>query len=159
MCINKSPLSLWVWLYNTVLYILEEGLNTEEKAKGPGCWFILECRTNHLTAMIIWTKVFRRTSLMVGCWFGMVWTGLSSIFPKHPFHQVAASLFILFFKSSWWKIASAARNWIHSVPPNSSDNLYLLFCIYPSSMSNIIETSWLMCDISERRRPRRRWLT
>ena len=28
----------------------------------------------------------------------------------HPFWQVAAILFILFFQSSWWKIASAARN-------------------------------------------------
>ena len=40
----------------------------------------------------------------------MVWTGWSSIYPKHPFCQVAFILFILFFKSSWWKIASAAKN-------------------------------------------------
>ena len=57
-------------------------------------------------------------------WFGMVWTGRSSIFPKHPFRQVAVILFILFFKSSWWKIASAARNLINSVPQTAATTVY-----------------------------------
>ena len=45
----------------------------------------------------------------VGWWFSVVWTRWSSVFPKHPFRQIAVILFILFFKSSWWKIAIAAR--------------------------------------------------
>ena len=53
---------------------------------------------------------------MVGWGFGMVWTRWSSIFPKHPFCQVAVILLILFCKLSWWKIASAASNWNNSDP-------------------------------------------
>ena len=45
-------------------------IKTEEKAKAFGG--ILECRTNHLTARMILTKVFGRTSILVGWWFGMV---------------------------------------------------------------------------------------
>ena len=78
-----------------------------------------------------------------GLRFGMVWAGWSSIFPKHPFRQVSIILLILFFKSSWWKIASAARKWINSVPPNSSDGLCLLFCLYPSSMNSTVPTTGL----------------
>ena len=67
-------------------------IKTQEKAKVVAVdWGdLLECCTNHLTARMFW----------------------SSIFSKHPFCQVAFVLFILLFKSSWWKIASAARNWI-----------------------------------------------
>ena len=65
---------------------------------------------------MIWTTVFERPSILVRWWFGMVWTRWSSIFPKHPFRQVAVILFILFFKSSWCKIASAARYLINSTP-------------------------------------------
>ena len=39
-----------------------------------------------------------------------------------------------FLKSSWWKKASTARNWINSFPPNRCDDLCLFFCLYPSSM-------------------------
>ena len=45
--------------------------------------------------------------------------------------------FILFFKSSWCKTASAARNLINSVPPKQRMRRplpALLFCINPSSM-------------------------
>ena len=53
--------------------------------------------------------------------------------------------FILFFKSSCCnssyssnrptvKTASAERNWTNSAPPNSSDDLCLFVCIYPSSV-------------------------
>ena len=42
--------------------------------------------------------------------------GWSSIFSKHSFRQVAVVLFILFFKTSWWKTASAVRNGRNSVP-------------------------------------------
>ena len=43
-------------------------------------------------------KILGRTSILVGWWFGMVWTRWSFIFSQHPFHQLAFILFILFFK-------------------------------------------------------------
>ena len=44
-------------------------IKTEEKAKvvAVGYGDVLECRTNHLAAKMIWTKVFGRTSILVGC--------------------------------------------------------------------------------------------
>ena len=76
---------------------IEEG-SRQKEGKGRRCWLgdVLECRT----------KIVR--SILVGWWlFGMVWTGWSSLFAKHPFRQVAVIILILHFKSSWWKIASA----------------------------------------------------
>ena len=49
-------------------------------------------------AGLTWRKVFGRVNQ------------LTIHFSKHPFRQVAVIPLILFFKSSWWKIASAARN-------------------------------------------------
>ena len=40
----------------------------------------------------------------------------------------------LIFSSSWDKIASAARNWSNSIPPRSSDDLCLLFCVKYKSL-------------------------
>ena len=88
--------------------------------------YILECRTNHLAARMIWKKVFGRTSILVGRWFGMVRTRWSSIFLKHPLREVAIILFILFFKYLVWQGTE-------SIPsPDNSDNLFLRFCLYPS---------------------------
>ena len=49
--------------------------------------------------------------------------------------MVLVQFILLFFNSSWCKIATVARakHWINSVPPRSSDNLRLLFCINPFS--------------------------
>ena len=55
--------------------------------------------------------------------------------------------FILFFKSSWCKIANSARNCINSVPPNSSHDLCLLFCINTSSKLTHIMSSLLVAMI------------
>ena len=93
-----------------------------------GC--TLECCTDNLAASVIWRQVFWRTSIFAGCWFGVVWTG----YPDHPFFKASILLFLLFIKPYWCKIASAARNWINSASPSSSDDLCLLFCIYPSSI-------------------------
>ena len=41
---------------------------------------------------------------------------------------------MLLSKSFWCKISSAARRWISSVPPRSTDDLCLCYCINPSSM-------------------------
>ena len=80
---------------------------------------ILECHTNNLAARIIWIKVFR---------FGIVWTGWSSIFSKHPLHQVPVILVILFFKSSRPKYCSYCGMELNQFrPPSSSDDLCLLF--------------------------------
>ena len=101
------------------------------EGKGRHCWLrdILECHISHLAARTIWRKVFKRTSILRGFWFGVVWTGWSSIFPKHPFRQVFNLLFTLFYKSFWHQIASAACNCIYSVPPTSSDDLCFPFCL------------------------------
>ena len=60
---------------------------------------------------------------------GFVWCEPDDhpLFSKHPFSKVAVILFLLFFKSSRYK-----RN----RPPSSSDDLCLLFCIYPSSIAH-----------------------
>ena len=90
---------------NTSLFLLPEHrrrINTEEKEKVvAGCCLggLLECRTSHLSARIIWKKLLEEHSF----WEGgvLVWTGRSFIFLKHPLRQVSVLLFINFFKSSW----------------------------------------------------------
>ena len=133
---------LFIYGSNSGLYILflasqhRRRIKTEEKAKvvAVGWGDVLECRTNHLAARMYGTKVFGRTSIFVGLLFGIVWTRWSSIFPKHPFLQVAVILFILFIQIILVENGKWAWNWINFVPPNSSDDLCLLFCLYPSSM-------------------------
>ena len=96
---------------------------------------VLECHTYHLAARMIWTINFGRTSILVGWWFSMVWTGWSSIFSKHPFQKVALILFILFFKIILEENNSKCSKELNKFcPPNSSNDLCLLFCLYPSSM-------------------------
>ena len=83
----------------------------------------------------MWTKVFGKTSILRGLWFDMVWTGWSSIFSKHPFQKVALILFILFFKIILEENNSKCSKELNQFcPPNSSNDLCLLFCLYPSSM-------------------------
>ena len=60
---------------------------------------------------------FRRTSIVGGWWFGVVWTGWSSVYLKRPFCQVSILLFIIFFKSSLRYMASAA---FYSVPQSAA---------------------------------------
>ena len=67
--------------------------------------------------------------------FGMGCTGWSSIFSKHLFRQVAFILFILFFKIILVGNSSCGKELNKFCPPNSSDDLCLLFCLYPSSMA------------------------
>ena len=73
---------------------------------------------------MIWTKVLGRTFILVGWWFDVkrmiIHFSKASISPKSLYS-------IHTFSNHWWKIASAARNWI-----NSNDDLCLLFCLYPS---------------------------
>ena len=52
------------------------------------------------------------------------------------FVQIILVLFILLFKIVLDKTASAARNWKNSSPPNSSDDLCLLFCLFPPFSSD-----------------------
>ena len=68
---------------------------------------------------MIWRKLFWENMVLGGWWFGVVWTGWSSIFPKHPFRQEAVfNLFL--FKSYWQWSASAACNQINSVAQASA---------------------------------------
>ena len=73
------------------------------EGKGRRCCLgdILECRISHFAARMIWRQIFKRTSILGGWWFGVMWTGWSLIFLKHPFRQVFVLPFFLFFKSSW----------------------------------------------------------
>ena len=53
----------------------------------------------------------------------------------------------LFFKSYWSKIASMARKWMKPFPPNSSDDLWLIFCLNPSFRTVVMDhtkTSYFM---------------
>ena len=52
--------------------------------KGRRCWLgdVLECHTSHLAARMILRKVFGRTSILGGWWFGM-WCELDD----YPFFQ------------------------------------------------------------------------
>ena len=53
---------------------------------------------SHLEARVIWRKLHGRTSILEGWWFGVVSTGWSSIFPKHPFAKF--SFFFSYFSSN-----------------------------------------------------------
>ena len=86
---------------------------TEEKA--------VTCRTSNLAARMVWRTVFGRKSILGGWWFGVVWTGWSYIFPKHPIRQVSVLLtsnhpfllIILVLNLEAW-------NWINSVPQRAA---------------------------------------
>ena len=75
--------------------------------------------------IVIWGRYLN----VLGWWFGMVCTGWSSTFSKHPFRQVAFILFILLFKFILVKV----RQGIESIPswpklqqrPLPSFHLYL----------------------------------
>ena len=77
---------------------------------------VLECRTNQLAERVIWTNVFGRTSILDGWWFGMCETDDYRFFSKHPFRREPLFYSSFSSKSCWWKISSAARNWINPVP-------------------------------------------
>ena len=67
----------------------------------------------------------------------------------HPFRQVAVIIFILFFKSSWCKIASAARNWNHSVLQSAPTTFAFSSKFDRSSMSHRYQSiNWLWERIS-----------
>ena len=62
---------------------------------------------------------FGRRSILGGWWFGVVWTGWSSVRSScHPFLQI-----ILVLNLSW------DMEWKQFSPPISSDDLCLLFCL------------------------------
>ena len=81
---------------------------------------------------MIWTTNFGRTSILEGVlvWYG----GNQMIIHFFKTSEVADILFIIFFKSFWWKMASAGRNWTKFAPQTAAPTFCLLFCIYPSSI-------------------------
>ena len=60
--------------------------------------YVLEYRTSHLAARMIWRTVFGKTSILGGWRFGFMWTRWLSIFLKNPFCQASIILFILFIQ-------------------------------------------------------------
>ena len=80
------------------------------------------------------------------CWYGV--NQMMIHFSKHPFRQVAIILFILFFKPSWWNIASAARNWIDSFPQTAattfaSSVFILLLCMTSAHLTMTLQCVFL----------------
>ena len=71
-------------------------------------------------------KFWENIHFDIGWGYAMVWTGWSSIIPKHLFRQEAVILYILFFKSSLKKIAGVA-----SVPQTAATtfDLHSVFII------------------------------
>ena len=60
---------------------------------------VLDCRTRHLAARMIWRFFFGWTSILGGWWFGV--NQMIIRFLKHPFCQASVLLLGLFFISSW----------------------------------------------------------
>ena len=71
----------------------------------------------------------------------MVWTQWSSIFSKHQFRQVAFILFIIFFKIILVENIKNGKEFNQFPPPNSCDDIWLFFCLYPSSMSKLMQNT------------------
>ena len=125
---NIMYVCVW-WVYcSHRIRIRQKG---KAKGKGRRCWLRdgLKCRTSHLASRMIWRTVFGRTSILVGGGLAYGMNRRSSIFSRHPLRQADVILLIFFFKSSWYKI-SCSKDFR---PPISSNDLCLLFWIYPSS--------------------------
>ena len=103
---------------------VEEGLRQKRR---PRSSLLFGGRTYkyHLAARMIWRKVFGRTSILIGWWFGMMWRGmiihfLQSIHSIHPLLQIILD--------GGKSVVRHGIEWI--LHPNSSDDLCLLFCVY-----------------------------
>ena len=132
--------------------------------KGCRCWL-----GTHLNAALIpfdiWTKVCVSISILVGWWFGMVWTRWSSFFPKHPY-MPSSRYFInlLFHIIQEENRYSAVRNCIKSVPQTaattflfSSVFILLLQCI--CTMYTVqYDTVWLPPESEPPNHRCRRWV-
>ena len=127
-----SDIQIRDFIKHIFIEIIEEGRkNTEGKAKvvAAGWGRILEYRTYHLAArLMFWRNVLGKTSPFGGCVLVFIHSFKASFPPSSRYYIHP------FFKSSWWKTASAAMNWINSIPPSSSNNLCLFIGIYPSSV-------------------------
>ena len=120
----------------TIVSIEEESDRREGKHTTSllfGGLLCFEWRFRHLAARMIWRKVFGRASVLGG---GLVWCEPSD----HPFFRSIHSAKCTFFYSSFSSNHPGAKSlvwqgieWIPS-PAISSDDLCLLFYLYPSSM-------------------------
>ena len=92
-------------VFNLDQYDFEEETDRRE-GKCRHCWLgdVLESRTGHLAARIIWRKDFRRTSILGDWWFGVVWTD------DHPFFWSIHSAKSPFFYSSIYSNCSVAKS-------------------------------------------------
>ena len=109
-------------------------IKTEEKVVTVGWGMYLNAALTILQKGWFEQKDYGRTYILVR-WYA----GWSSIFTKHPLQQVDVILFILFYKSSWCKIASAAKNWSNSVTQTAATTFaffsvfFFLLCIRDSA--------------------------
>ena len=95
------------------------------EGKGRRCWLgdVLECPTNQLPARMIWTKVFGRTSILVGWLFG-IWCepydhkfSQSIHLAKKPCYSIHPSFFPNHTVENSY---SAARNLTNSIPQTAA---------------------------------------
>ena len=135
---------------------------TEINAKvvAVGWGDVLECRSNHLAARLIWRKVFGRTSLFVGWWFGVVWTRWSTFFegsiPPSSLYSIFSLLQIILVQNFY---CSAARNSISRAAASTFAFSSTVYIMYPSSIAqvsicslkNILFLSTVNCTIFELR--------
>ena len=109
-----SDIQIRDFIKHIFIEIIEEGRkNTEGKAKvvAAGWGRILEYLTYHLAArLMFWRNVLGKTSPFGGCVLVFIHSFKAS-FPPSSRYSIHP-----FFKSSWWKTASAAMNWINSIP-------------------------------------------
>ena len=109
-----SDIQIRDFIKHIFIEIIEEGRkNTEGKAKvvAAGWGRILEYRTYHLAArLMFWRNVLGKTSPFGGCVLVFIHSFKASFPPSSRYYIHP------FFKSSWWKTASAAMNWINSIP-------------------------------------------
>ena len=147
-CIYSDTICFFSWQHMLLDYPVRRAkasgqrrrIKTDEKAKVVGCfggtYLILICRTNHLAARMIWRKkVVGKTTILVGWLFGMVGTGWSSLFQSihsAKYHSLAFILLILFYKIILVENIWCGREFNQFCRPNSSDDVCLLFCCYPS---------------------------
>ena len=76
--------------------LIEEEETDRREGKGRRCCLgdVIECRTSHLAAMMIWTKVFERSFISGWWWNGVVWIRWSII------HSAKRPIFYSSFSSN-----------------------------------------------------------
>ena len=142
--------STWTYPGITTLYHRRR-IYTEEKAKVVGAVWGTEFIIYSLQHQLFCTTVIGRIGLIHPLlYIILVYTSFSSYHPgtNSSFPQIILVQFILFFISSWCKIASAARNLISFAPQTAATTFAF------SSVSILLLWEHLSCNISPLHRPK-----